>query len=182
MDTQAVKQFCQQHTDASVVPALMDYMRVPNQSPAFDADWATNGLQEQALQVITGWIDAQEVQGLAYRVVTKDGLTPLLIVEIASFQCDSDDSVLMYGHFDKQPPLDQSLWNDGLSPHEPVLKDGKLYGRGGADDGYSIFAAITAITAVQKHGGSHKRIVILCESAEESAREDLDIYLRVHSF
>jgi len=82
----------------------------------------------------------------------------------------------MYGHLDKQPPLTKS-WNEGLGPYTPVIKDGKLYGRGGADDGYSVFAAIGSIAAIQEQGGSHARIVIIIEAAEESGSPDLPHYV-----
>jgi acetylornithine deacetylase/succinyl-diaminopimelate desuccinylase-like protein len=51
----------------------------------------------------------------------------------------------MYGHFDKQPHM--TGWAEGLGPCLPVVKDNKLYGRGGADDGYSAFCAVLSVKA-----------------------------------
>ncbi len=60
---------------------------------------------------------------------------------------------------------------------EAVLEDDRLYGRGGADDGYSPFAALGAIEAVQAGGGAHPRCVVLIEGSEESGSPDLPAYI-----
>jgi acetylornithine deacetylase/succinyl-diaminopimelate desuccinylase-like protein len=77
----------------------------------------------------------------------------------------------MYGHLDKQPEF--SGWSDGLEPWTPVLRDGKLYGRGGADDGYALFASLTAVRALREQGVPHARCVVLIEASEESGSPDL---------
>ena len=76
---------------------------------------------------------------------------------------------------DKQPPFDG--WKEGLGPYTPVIRDGKLYGRGGADDGYACFAAILAIRSLQKHNIAHPRCVIVIEASEESGSKDLPHYM-----
>jgi acetylornithine deacetylase/succinyl-diaminopimelate desuccinylase-like protein len=80
----------------------------------------------------------------------------------------SRGTVLMYGHLDKQPEFEG--WSDGRSPWEPVLRDGRLYGRGGADDGYAAFAALSALEVVRAQNLSHARCVVLIEASEESGR------------
>ena len=75
-------------------------------------------------------------------------------------------TTVLYGHLDKQPEMEG--WRDGLSPWTPVLEGTRLYGRGGADDGYAAFASLTAVEAVQAAGGSHGRLVVLIEASEES--------------
>jgi len=57
---------------------------------------------------------------------------------------------LFYGHFDKQPPMEG--WDEGKGPTIPVYENGKLYGRGGGDDGYSTYSSMLAIKAVQLQG------------------------------
>ncbi len=88
---------------------------------------------------------------------------------------DTEDAVLLYGHLDKQPEF--TGWADGLSPWEPVIRDGKLYGRGGADDGYAVFASLAAIRALQEQGVPHARCVVLIEACEESGSVDLPHYV-----
>jgi acetylornithine deacetylase/succinyl-diaminopimelate desuccinylase-like protein len=84
-------------------------------------------------------------------------------------------TTLLYGHLDKQPPMHG--WNEGLGPWTPVLRDGRLYGRGGADDGYAAFASITAIRALQAQGVKHPRCVVIIEACEESGSGDLPAYI-----
>jgi acetylornithine deacetylase/succinyl-diaminopimelate desuccinylase-like protein len=81
----------------------------------------------------------------------------------------------MYGHMDKQPEF--SGWRSNLGPWTPVIEDDKLYGRGGADDGYAVYASIAAILALKAQGVAHPRIVGLIETSEESGSRDLPPYL-----
>jgi len=135
-------------------------------------NWDTNGYMDQAVELIAGWIRAQAVPGLTLDVVRLEGRTPLLFVEIPG---DSAETVLLYGHLDKQPPMEG--WNEGLGPWLPVIKDGRLYGRGGADDGYAAFASLTAIRALKLQGVPCARYVIVIEACEESGSGDLPYYI-----
>jgi acetylornithine deacetylase/succinyl-diaminopimelate desuccinylase-like protein len=85
------------------------------------------------------------------------------------------DTVLLYGHLDKQPEM--VGWAEGLGPWTPVMKDDKLFGRGGADDGYAMFAAISALLALHEENVAHARCVILIEAGEESGSPDLPAYI-----
>ncbi|KAG5495133.1 hypothetical protein JKF63_02186 [Porcisia hertigi] len=171
----AVRKTVEAEWDASIVPALSAYIEVPNQSPEFDPQWATNGLTEKAFQILIDWMKGQNLQGLSYDFMEVEGRTPFLLVEIAATELTSN-TVLMYGHMDKQPPL--RPWAEGLDPHKAVLRDGKLYGRGGADDGYAIFTAITSVSALQHHSIPHGRVVVVIEACEESGSFDLDYYMK----
>ena len=172
MDSQKTREFVEQTWDDSIIPTLTQYLAIPNQSPAYDPDWQTNGYLDQAVELIADWIRDQEIPDLTLDFVRLEGRTPLLFIEIPG---DSTETVLLYGHLDKQPPMDG--WNEGLGPWKPVLKDGKLYGRGGADDGYAAFASLTAIKALKLRGVPMARCVVVIEACEESGSGDLPYYI-----
>ena len=172
MDTQKTRQFVEATWENSIIPSLTEYLAIPNQSPAYDPDWQTNGYLDQAVDLIAGWIRRQTIPGLSLEVVRLAGRTPLLFIEVPGA---SSETVLLYGHLDKQPPMDG--WHDGLGPWQPVLRDGKLYGRGGADDGYAAFASLTAIAALKRQGVPVARCVIIIEACEESGSGDLPYYM-----
>ena len=131
MDTKLITSFCHDHWDNSVVPELIDYIRIPNKSPAFDPNWQTNGFIEKVVTQFTDWIKKQNLSGLQLNVIRLPERTPLIYIEIDG---NCENTVLLYGHLDKQPEM--IGWRDGLGPWDPVLDDDKLYGRGGADDGF----------------------------------------------
>jgi acetylornithine deacetylase/succinyl-diaminopimelate desuccinylase-like protein len=158
--------------NSSIVPTLEQYIRIPNQSPLFDPDWKRNGHMHQAVALARAWVESQNVKGLTLEVHELDGRTPVIYMEIEG---DASSTVLMYGHLDKQPAM--VGWEEGLGPWTPVLRGDKLYGRGGADDGYAIFATISAITTLQQQGIPHSRIVVLIECCEESGSIDLPAYI-----
>ena len=153
---------------------LEDYIRIPNQSPMFDPNWEANGHTDKVVELFKSWVAAQAVPGLKLEVLREAGRTPLIFMEVPS--TGGAGTVLLYGHLDKQPPM-TSAWAEGLHPYQPVVKDGKLYGRGGADDGYAIFGSITALTALQAQGIPHGRAVIIIEACEESGSPDLMPYV-----
>lgn len=177
-DIEPVRAFVNAAWDESIIPKLCEYISIPNQSPAFDSEWETNGLLDKAMALIVDWVRAQPVAGMQVELLKEAGRTPLLFIEVAaSAGVRADHTVLLYGHMDKQPPLHDG-WEAGLGPYTPVIRDGKLYGRGGADDGYSTFAAVTAIVALQRQGIAHGRCVIIIEAAEESGSDDLPHYVQ----
>src|SRR5688572_14876559 len=157
---------------SSIVPTLEQYIRIPNQSPLFDPDWKRNGHMNQAVALARSWVETQQVKGLTIEVHELEGRTPVIFMEIEG---DDSGTVLMYGHLDKQPAM--VGWEEGLGPWTPVLRGDKLYGRGGADDGYAIFATISAIKTLQQQGIPHSRIVVLIECCEESGSTDLPAYI-----
>ena len=163
--------------DGQIVPQLQDYIRVPAKSPMFDADWVSNGYIDAVVRNTAAWIEAQNVSGLTLDVVRLPGRTPVLFFEVESTKVDSTQTVLMYGHLDKQPEF--SGWRSDLGPWSPKVDDGKLYGRGGADDGYAAYAAIAAIQAMKSQSAPHPRIVGLIETCEESGSYDLLPYIDV---
>ncbi len=161
--------------DESIVRELTDYIRIPAKSPAFAADWQAQGHLEAVLRNAATWIEAQKVPGLRLEIVRLPGRTPVLLFEIAATRAAGGQTVLMYGHLDKQPEFDG--WRSDLGPWSPKYEDGKLYGRGGADDGYAAYASIAAVQELKRQGVAHPRIVGLIETCEESGSADLPAYL-----
>ena len=161
--------------DAQIVPQLQDYIRIPAKSPMFDAQWEANGYLDTVVRNTAAWIEAQKVSGLVLEVIRLPGRTPVLFFEIPATKVGSTQTVLMYGHLDKQPEF--SGWRNDLGPWTPKIDDGKLYGRGGADDGYAAYAAIAAIQTLKTQNAPHPRIVGLIESCEESGSYDLLPYI-----
>jgi len=172
MNQQSVQQFVDEKWDDSIVPELVEYIRIPAKSPAFDPDWDKNGFIEEATQHIFKWCEQQPVPDMSCEIVRLPGRTPVILMEIPG---EGDDTVLMYGHLDKQPEM--TGWSEGLGPWEPVIRDGKLYGRGGADDGYAAYASLTALMALHREGIPHARCVVLIEACEESGSFDLPHYI-----
>ncbi|MFO0748271.1 MAG: M20 family metallopeptidase [Myxococcota bacterium] len=162
--------------DDSIVPELTEYIRIPNQSPAYDPEWQAHGFMDQAVERARKWVEARGLAGSKLEVLRLPGRTPLLMLEIDG---QRPGTVLMYGHLDKQPPF--SGWHEGLGPWTPVYRDGKLYGRGGADDGYAVFASVAAVEALRAQGVPLPRIVVAIECSEESGSPDLPAYVDAYA-
>ena len=170
--------------DEDIVHRLEDYIRIPAKSPAFDADWAQNGFIDTAVWDAATWVQSQKIEGLTLEIIRLEGRTPVLFFEIAADRGDassaepaqaSNATVLMYGHLDKQPEF--TGWRNDLGPWTPKYENGKLYGRGGADDGYAVYASIAAVAALKSQKKAHPRIVGLIETCEESGSYDLMPYI-----
>ena len=157
--------------DDQIVPQLTDYIRIPAKSPMFAPDWAAQGLLDTVVRNAAAWVEAQKVPGLTLEIVRLPGRTPVLFFEVEATQAHSTQTVLMYGHLDKQPEFEG--WRRDLGPWTPHYEDGKLYGRGGADDGYAVYASIAAVQELKRQGKAHPRIVGLIETCEESGSGDL---------
>ena len=162
-----------------ITPALVDYIAIPAKSPMFDADWQAHGLIDRVVRDAATWVESRKVPGLTLEVLRLEGRTPVLFFEVEATQSvpagAQAPTILIYGHLDKQPEF--SGWRADLGPWTPKIDAGKLYGRGGADDGYAVYAAVSAIEAVKAQGALHPRIVGLIETCEESGSFDLPIYL-----
>lgn len=161
--------------DDEIVPALRDYIAIPAKSPMFDPDWQRHGFLERVVRDAAAWVESKKVPGLQLEVVRLPGRTPVIFFDVPATRADGTHTVLLYGHLDKQPEF--SGWRRDLGPWTPKLEDGRLYGRGGADDGYAIYAAITSIMALDAQGIARPRCVGLIETCEESGSSDLPAYL-----
>jgi len=185
-DGETLSGFVDRVWDESIVPQLCDYIAIPNKSPGFDREWRKHGHMDRAVALIEAWCREQAVEGLSVEVIRSGKRTPLIYMEVPASAGGgggkgkgsgggSEDTVLLYGHLDKQPEM--TGWREGLGPWQPVIEGDCLYGRGGADDGYAAFASLTAIRAVQRFGGGHARCIVLIEACEESGSFDLPHYI-----
>lgn len=156
----------------SIVDELKAYIRIPNKSPTFDPEWAEKGHMDEAVSLMVAWCNSHAVDGMTVEVLRLPGRTPLIFIDVPG---QVDSSVLLYGHLDKQPEM--CGWRPDLGPWKPVVDDDKLYGRGGADDGYAVFAALAAIRSLHEQGVAHAHLRILIEASEESGSPDLPAYV-----
>jgi acetylornithine deacetylase/succinyl-diaminopimelate desuccinylase-like protein len=161
--------------DEEIIPALKSYIEVPAKSPMFDADWDRHGYVDRVVRDAAGWVEAKKVRGLKLEVIRLENRTPVILFEVPATRTGSNGTVLMYGHLDKQPEFNG--WRSDLGPWTPKLDGDKLYGRGGADDGYAIYASLAAIMALDAQGLPRPRVIGLVESCEESGSFDLPFYL-----
>jgi len=158
--------------EKEIIPKLVEYIRIPNKSPHYDADWQQLGHMKRAADLIEAWCRKRKLNGLTVERIQLKGRTPLLYMELPG---QSDDTVVLYGHLDKQPEMEG--WRKGLGPWKPVRQGDRLYGRGGADDGYAAFASLAALEVLAEQGIPHARCVILIEGCEESGSYDLPAYI-----
>lgn len=172
MNPARLKQYIDAAWDDSVVPTLCDYIRIPNKSQNFDPKWAEHGHMDRAAELLRSWCAAHALRGMKIDLLRLPNCSPLLCIEVPG---SIDDTILMYGHMDKQPEF--TGWMEGLEPWKPVLRDGRLYGRGGADDGYAVFGSLLALRALAEQNIPFARTVILIEAGEESGSPDLPAYI-----
>ena len=176
IDSAALLDTVARHWDAEITPRLIDYIRVPAKSPHFDPDWVANGYIDSVVRSAESWVRAQQVPGITLEAIRLGDRTPVLFFDIpATGGLDPSRTVLLYGHLDKQPEM--TGWSKGKGPWIPVIEDDKLYGRGGADDGYAVYAALSAILALDAQGVARPRCIGLIETCEESGSYDLPAYL-----
>lgn len=180
LDTAQALDTINRQWDGSILPALQDYIAIPAKSPMFAPDWQQQGLLDKVLCNAAAWVEAQKVPGLQLEIIRLPGRTPVLFFEVAgtapnNANAATASTVLMYGHLDKQPEFDG--WRNGLGPWTAVYENGKLYGRGSADDGYAVYASIAAIQALKQQNVPHPRIVGIIETSEESGSRDLLPYV-----
>jgi len=162
--------------DADILPQLIDYVKLQAKSPSFDAEWKRTGQIQRAIEQAQKFVAAQPVKNMTLEVITLEGRTPVMFFDIPGTGTKATGkTVLLYGHLDKQPEM--AGWRDDLGPWTPLIEEGKLYGRGSADDGYAVFAALAAIVALDAENISRPRCLGLIETCEESGSFDLPPYL-----
>jgi acetylornithine deacetylase/succinyl-diaminopimelate desuccinylase-like protein len=180
-EADALARFADRAWDEEIVPRVTDYIQVPAKSPMFDADWAANGHLDRVIRDAAAWVERQKVAGMKLEVVRLEGRTPVIFFEVPATKAGGNEAgantICLYGHLDKQPEFNG--WRSDLGPWTPKYENGLLYGRGGADDGYAVYASLTAIMALDAQGIPRPRCVGLIESCEESGSFDLPAYIDV---
>lgn len=172
MDADRIRRHVEELWDDSIVPELVEYIRIPNKSPDFDPAWAEHGYMDAAVRHMVRWCEEHALRGMHLEVVRLPGRTPLILIEVPG---EGDDCLVLYGHLDKQPEM--TGWRDDLGPWTPKIEGDRLYGRGGADDGYAIYGSLAALGALQAQGIPHARCVVVIEACEESGSYDLPHYI-----
>ena len=174
LDIAKARKFVDQCWGDEVVPTLFEYIKIPNKSPSFDPDWAAHGFMEEAVALFESWARAKLsfLPGASLEVVRLPERTPVIVIDVPG---EGTDTVLLYGHLDKQPEM--VGWADGYGPWIPRLEGDKLHGRGGADDGYAMFGALSALMVLREQAVPHARCIVLIEACEESGSYDLPYYV-----
>lgn len=170
-----VSNFIANKWQESIIPELTEYIKTPCKSPDFDEKWQENKYLHKAVAQFKDWVLKQSISNLFIDIITLPNRTPLLYLDIGAYNTDCSETILLYGHLDKQPEM--TGWADNKGPWQPVIEGNKLYGRGGADDGYALFASITAISSLQQNNLPHSRCVVIIEACEESGSYDLPYYI-----
>jgi acetylornithine deacetylase/succinyl-diaminopimelate desuccinylase-like protein len=175
MDHASIKAYLEREWESSILPVLESYIAIPCLSPDFDPEWASHGFIDRALNLLSDWCRAQNI--VLPEIVRLPGRTPILVMDVPRSGNGGHASgpALLYGHMDKQPEM--TGWREDLGPWSPVREGDRLYGRGGGDDGYSVFAAVSAIAALRRQGLPHGRCLVLIEASEESGSPDLPAYI-----
>ena len=178
-EAEALGRFADRVWDDEIVPQITKYIEVPAKSPMFDAEWKEHGFIDRVVRDAAAWVERQQVQGLKLEVIRLEGRTPVIFFDVPATRPGGNDAgaetICLYGHLDKQPEFNG--WKNGYGPWTPRFENGLLYGRGGADDGYAIYAAVTAIKSLDLQGIARPRCVGLIETCEESGSFDLPVYV-----
>ena len=174
MDKKSFQKYVEKMFTYNTLPYLMDFIRIPNLSPAFDYNWSTNGLLEKTANFVLSFINSLSLKNATTNLIQDKGYTPLIFIEISPSRPNDSRTILFYAHFDKQPH--GTGWDEDKGPTKPVVENNRLYGRGSADDGYAIFSILTIIKACQDHNCPLPRICVIFEGAEESTNEHLIYY------
>jgi acetylornithine deacetylase/succinyl-diaminopimelate desuccinylase-like protein len=174
IDIAKTKKFIDQCWGDEIVPTLIEYIRIPNKSPSFDPDWSAHGYMDEAVALFERWTRAKlpYLPGATLEIARLPGRTPVILIKVPG---EGEDTALLYGHLDKQPEM--TGWAEGYGPWTPRLEGDKLYGRGGADDGYAMFGAMSALATLHEQAVPHASCVVLIEACEESGSYDLPYYV-----
>ena len=176
MDPDQIKEYVNRHVDQGVIPTLVEFVRIPSLSPDYDPNWETNGLLLEAMNLMIKYVDSLSIKGFTHEVLKEPG-KPWLFYGTLPATDPSLPTVLMYGHFDKQPHMEG--WSEGLGPATPVIRGDRLYGRGCSDDGYAIPTSAVIMKALQEFSIPHGKIILIGENEEESDSSSLVYYVNL---
>lgn len=150
---------------------LYDFLRIPSISAKSEYDGETRATAE--------WFEARLAEaGLEAEIVETPG-HPIVVGEWRGAGDDAP-TVLIYGHYDVQPPEPLELWES--PPFEPTERDGRIYARGSADDKGQLYMHVKALEACLANGGTLPiNVVVLAEGEEEVGSPNLVPFVEKHA-
>ena len=150
---------------------LDDFLRIPSISAKSEHDADTRASAE--------WLSAKLADaGLESEVVDTPG-HPIVLAEWRGAGPDAP-TVLIYGHYDVQPPEPLDLWDS--PPFEPTVRDGRLYARGSADDKGQLYMHVKALEACLADGGTLPiNVVVVAEGEEEVGSPNLVPFVKANA-
>lgn len=81
-DVEFCKNYVGKNFEESVIPSLMDYVRIPNLSRSYDKEWETNNRLDEAALHIKKWVGGLGIKGLKTEVIKDEGYSPLIFTEV----------------------------------------------------------------------------------------------------
>lgn len=167
LDQQTVKTIW----ETKIKDTFEEYLKIPNISPAYNESWEDDGHMQKVVDLYENWAKQNAPKSASVFVQQIKNKTPLLVINVPARNYSGNESVLLYGHLDKQPEM--LGWRDGIDPWASTYEGDRLYGRGSADDGYAMFSAIVALNDLEDNKVSHPRQIVIIEASEESGSPDL---------
>lgn len=165
---QAWKEYQEAHKDR-FLNELLDLLRIPSVSARSehkpDMKKCAEAVKARLTEAGAGKVDIYETEGhpIVYAEKITDPALP---------------TVLVYGHYDVQPPDPLELWHSG--PFEPVIKDGKIFARGSCDDKGQFYMHVKALEIMNQTGSLTTNIKFLIEGEEEVGSPNLGKFVAAH--
>ncbi len=154
-----------QQREASL-EGLKDFLRIPSVS--------TRREHNEDMRRCADWLAAQLSEaGMSVEVAPTAG-HPAVLAK-SPRQADRP-TVLVYGHYDVQPPEPLEQWK--TPPFEPAIRDGAIFARGAADDKGQVWTHVQAARAWERHGGAPVNLIFLIEGEEEIGSPNLGAFMR----
>ena len=170
MSAAEAQAWAEQH-DAEILETLCRFVSIPSVStdPSYGAEMA-RGVEFLADHLRTCGIENVAVQSTGgHPVVTGDWL-----------HAPGRPTILVYGHYDVQPPDPLDRWQ--TAPFEPEIRDGRIYARGVSDDKGPLIVAVSALAAFLKTAGALPvNVKLLLEGEEEVGSAHLDEFVAAHA-
>jgi acetylornithine deacetylase/succinyl-diaminopimelate desuccinylase-like protein len=148
------------------IDELLDLLRIPSVSadPKYKADVARCAEEVKKRMVEAGLEKVEVCPTAGHPIVYGERIIDPKL-----------PTVLVYGHYDVQPPDPLDLWHSG--PFDPVIKEGMIYARGSADDKGQFYMHVKAIETMMKSGGLPCNVKVMIEGEEEVGSDNLGLFV-----